>query len=136
MSHQHTQPDIRRGTLTAVCWWVCGWVFVLQLALICPFACILHESIIQSLPIDPFPAIAVGQFVCIVNATPPASSDAALSTLTTMTHQHGFVALFAMAAVVWAWSFYRTAMLIVFHRICARLRSHPIPPILPPPQLF
>ncbi|HBW49960.1 MAG TPA: hypothetical protein DEF47_08640 [Herpetosiphon sp.] len=136
MIHQHTQPAPRRGTLTALCWWVCGWVFVLQLALICPLACILHESIIQSLPIDPFPAIAVGQFVCIVNATPPASGDATTPALTTMTQHHGFVALFAMAAVGWAWSFYRAETLIVFRQICSHLRSHPIPPILPPPRLL
>lgn len=94
-SQQLGQP-IRRSKLSRWGWFCCCY-FIVQLALICPIACIIHElSFSNAAHVQANPSTAM--FVCRIE-TPSASSPASDHMLSTALHRHQLVALFAMVLI-------------------------------------
>lgn len=94
-SQQLGQP-IRRSKLSRWGWFCCCY-FIVQLALICPMACIIHElSFSDSTHVQANPSTAL--FVCRIE-TPSTSSPTSDHMLSTALHRHQLVALFAMVLI-------------------------------------
>ncbi|GAA5528822.1 hypothetical protein [Herpetosiphon gulosus] len=129
--NQQLGQTIRHSTLSRWGWFCCCY-FIVQLALICPMACIIHElSFSNSAHLQANPSAVL--FVCRLE-TPPASSPTADHMLSTAIHRHQLVALFAMVLIGLNLLLHVKPQTQRIYHQRLRLASFDVLPKLPPPR--
>ena len=128
---QQLGQTIRRSKLSRWGWFCCCY-FIVQLALICPMACIIHElSFSNATHVQANPSTAM--FVCRLE-TPSASSPTSDHMLSTALHRHQLVALFAMVLIGLHLLLQVKPQTQRIYQQRLRLASFDLLPKLPPPR--